>query len=117
MNLETAFTIIEKCPGFDDETSSVGEAWAFIKEQKQDTLKKLEFGDTQIIIIPSNWIGRYHVITEDPTEGDWAHEHEFLSKQQVCLRYDLKPEEVINGISTGNTKSGTGVVHRENKVY
>lgn len=33
MDLRIAMEIIEKCPGFSDETSTVGEAFAFLKEQ------------------------------------------------------------------------------------
>ncbi len=47
-------------------------------------------GDAQVIIVPSGWVGQYHVITEDPTEGDWHYEHEFLSKDQLYEKYDYK---------------------------
>ncbi len=48
-------------------------------------------GDTQICIVKSGWVGMYHVITEDPTEGDFFHEHEFLSEKRVCLRFGIDP--------------------------
>ncbi len=32
MDLETAYKIIESCPGFDDETSAVGEAWQVVMQ-------------------------------------------------------------------------------------
>lgn len=32
MDLNTAYKIIEKVHGFNDETSAIGEAWAYIKQ-------------------------------------------------------------------------------------
>ncbi len=57
-------------------------------------VKQLTFGDSTVTIVPSGWVGRYHVITEDPSEGDWDHEHEFLSEEKVCTQYNLKPSEL-----------------------
>ncbi len=42
MDLETAYDIIESCHGFDDETSAVGEAWMFVKEQISQMKKDLD---------------------------------------------------------------------------
>ncbi len=42
MDLETACNIIESCPGFDDETSSVGEAWAFVVQDHAHLYRALQ---------------------------------------------------------------------------
>ncbi len=42
MDLETAYSIIEKCPGFDDETSAVGEAWAFVVQDHAHMYRALQ---------------------------------------------------------------------------
>ncbi len=55
-------------------------------------MKILVFGDAQVIIVPSGWAGYYHVIIEDPNEGDLDYEHEFLWVTEVCTRYNLKPD-------------------------
>ena len=60
-----------------------------INQAKTHTL--IIAGDIQVCIIQSGWAGMYHVITEDPTEGDLFHEHEFLSEKEVCLRFGIDP--------------------------
>jgi len=34
-------------------------------------------------IIPSGWKDMFHVIYEDPTEGDYHCEHKFMKKEDV----------------------------------
>ena len=43
-----------------------------------------------ITIVPSGWGNMYHVIHEDPENGNFDHSHEFLSKDRVQLRYNIK---------------------------
>lgn len=44
-----------------------------------------------IMIIPSGWKDHYHVITEDPEEGDYNYSHEFMHSDEVALRYNISP--------------------------
>jgi len=45
--------------------------------------------DTVVWVIESGWHDKYHVITEDPTEGDFFHEHEFVSKRVLKGKYKI----------------------------
>ena len=47
-----------------------------------------------IMIIPSGWRNYYHVITEDPEEGDHYYSHEFMHLDKVALRYNISPMEL-----------------------
>ncbi len=57
-------------------------------------IKTIMLGDETIMIIPSGWRRNYHVITEDPTEGDYYYRHEFLSIDELCKRYNLNKDEI-----------------------
>ncbi len=46
----------------------------------------------RVVICKSNWYDYYHVITEDPTEGDLWHEHKFLTLKEVIEKYDLEQD-------------------------
>ena len=46
---------------------------------------------TVTMIIPSGWRNYYHVITEDPEEGDHYYSHEFMHLDKVALRYNIRP--------------------------
>jgi len=41
-----------------------------------------------IQIIKSHWDNYYHVIIEDPTEGDLYYKHEFKEKEEVEREYN-----------------------------
>ena len=49
---------------------------------------------TVTMIIPSGWRNYYHVITEDPEEGDHYYSHEFMHLDKVALRYNIHPMEI-----------------------
>lgn len=44
----------------------------------------------QVLIIKSGWSDFYHVITEDPQEGDLYYNHEFLREEKIKLRYGVE---------------------------
>jgi hypothetical protein len=46
-------------------------------------------GDKAMWVIESGWHDRYHVITEDPTEGDFFHDHKFVSKRVLKEKYKI----------------------------
>lgn len=50
-----------------------------------------------IIILPSHWGGHYHVIEEDPEQGDLYNEHRFLSKYEVELVYHIDLDDYFGG--------------------
>ena len=56
---------------------------------KEETFLTLTQGDVHVFIIESGWKDKYHVIIEDPTEGDLYHNHEFLSKNEIYDRYKI----------------------------
>jgi len=43
----------------------------------------------RIIIIPSGWKDRYHVIVEDPEYGNFHYTHKFTHKSEIRDRYDI----------------------------
>ena len=58
-------------------------------DKKKYTFTQLESTSypAVIMIIPSGWVDMYHVITEDPEEGDYYQKHEFMHKNKVLLRF------------------------------
>jgi hypothetical protein len=42
-----------------------------------------------VLIIRSGWKDMFHVITENPEDGDHDHTHEFLSRDKVIMRYGI----------------------------
>ncbi len=60
---------------------------------------ELTFGDATITIMKSGWGVEsnrqyYHVIEEDPTEGDYFYKHSFLSERVVTEKYDIPVTEL-----------------------
>lgn len=55
----------------------------------QKSYIEIEYSDspTSIKIIPSGWRNRFHVILEDPEEGDLFYDHALLTREQVERNY------------------------------
>lgn len=65
------------------------------------TFKQIGKSSSYYALVKSGWDNHYHLITEDPTEGDMSHEHKFLSYEEIKKHYKyITEEELTSGTTT-----------------
>lgn len=63
---------------------------------KQDDWIMIGEGPAQFQLIPSGWKDgkMYHLLYENPEEGDYAHEHHFVSEVDIVNRFPYAVERM-----------------------
>ena len=97
MDLETAYSIIENCSGFADESSSVGEAWAFVVNEVKRLRKELGSANDAIILLKTRLKQLQKAVEIEHDQGEsFLTQIKELREENATLRKDKERIECEN---------------------